>query len=78
MSTVDRKELMNEAYDALLYTGGAFLIGMTSKKILKEPLGTPGNIKDFLKLSAVMTGGLILAKFAQSKKWLPTDPFDSK
>ncbi len=24
MSTVDRKELMNEVYDAALYTGGAF------------------------------------------------------
>ncbi len=45
MSTVDRKELMNEA-DAAIYTGGAVLIGMTSKKLLKEPLGTPSKIKD--------------------------------
>ena len=78
MSTVDRKELMNEVYDAALYTGGVFLIGMTSKKLLKEPLGTPSNFKDALKLSVAMAGGLMLAKFAQSKKWLPTDPFDSK
>ena len=69
---------MNEVYDAALYTGRAFLIRMTSKKLLKEPLGTPSNIKDALKLSVAMAGGLVLAKFAQSKKWLPTDPFDSK
>ncbi len=59
MSTVNRKELMNEVYDAALYTGGAFLIGMTSKKLLKEPLGTPSNIKDALKLSVAMAGGLL-------------------
>jgi hypothetical protein len=35
MSTVDRKEFMNEIYDAALYTGRAFLIRMTSKKLLK-------------------------------------------
>ncbi len=40
MSTVDRKELMNEVHNAALYTGGVFLIGMTSKKLFKEPLGT--------------------------------------
>ncbi len=78
MSTIDRTEFMNEVYDAALYTCGAFLIGMTSKKLLKELLGTPSNIKDPLKLSVAMAGGLMLAKFAQSKKWLPTDPFDSK
>ena len=78
MSIVDRKYLMNEVYDAALYTGGAFLIGMTSKKLLKEPMGTPSNINDALKLSVAMAGGLILATFAQSKKCLPTDPFDSK
>ncbi len=78
MSTIDSKELMNKVYDTALYIGGVFLIGITSKKLFKEPLGTPSNIKDALKLSVAMAGGLVLAKFAQSKKWLPTDPFDSK
>ena len=36
MSTVNRKEVMNEVYDTALYTGGAFLIGMTSKKLLSS------------------------------------------
>ncbi len=78
MSTVDRKELMSEVYDAALYNGGVFQIGLNSKKLLKEPLGTPSNIKYALKLSVAMAGGLVLVKLAQSKKWLPTDPFDSK
>ncbi len=68
MNTVDRKEFINKVYDAALYTGGAFLMGMTSKNLFKEPLGTPSNIKDALKLSVAMAGGLVLAKFAQSKK----------
>ena len=75
---MDRNKIMNKVYNAALYTGGTFLIGMTSKKLLKEPLGTPSNIKDALKLSVAAAGGLILVKFTQSKKWLPIDPFDNK
>ncbi len=37
---MDRNKIMNKVYDAALYTGGTFLIGMTSKKLLKEHQAT--------------------------------------
>lgn len=75
MSVPDRKTLMNEAYDALLYTTGAIVISMASKKIIKEPLGVPENVNGVLKLGAAVAGGTILIKYLQSKKFIPDDPF---
>jgi hypothetical protein len=43
MST--ESKMTREVYDAVLLTAGAVGISMTSKKILKEPLGTPENVK---------------------------------
>ena len=78
MSSMDRKELADEVYDSLLYTVGAVIFGMISKKFLKDSLGTPSRPMDVLKLSGAMSGGLMLTKFAQQKGWLPTDPFSKK
>ena len=73
--SVDRKDLMNELYDALLYTGGAVIMSMTTKKVLKESLGTPETIKGTVKLALAIGAGTVAVKYAESKKWLPTNPF---
>jgi hypothetical protein len=44
-------KMTREVYDAVLLTAGAVGISMASKKILKEPLGTPENVKGMLKLA---------------------------
>ena len=75
---MDEKTLLNELYDAALYTTGAVIIGMVGKKVIKDSLGTPSGVVSTLKLSVAMAGGLVLTKFAQSKKWLPVDPFNGK
>ena len=75
MTTIDRKELMNEVYDALLATVGAVAVSMASKKLLKEPLGTPENIVGTLKLAGAVSAGTLIVKWLQAQKYIPTDPF---
>lgn len=72
----DRKELANELYDSLLYTSGAVAISMLSKKILKESMGTPENMKGTLKLAVAVAGGTVLVKYLQARKIIPLDPFN--
>jgi hypothetical protein len=59
-------------YDAVLLTAGAVGISMASKKILKEPLGTPENVKGMLKLAVSVS---LLVSYPKEKKYLPDDPF---
>lgn len=54
-----RKKLGNEAYDAALYTLGAFGISMATKKVFKEDLDVPNRLKDVGKLSAAVFGGFL-------------------
>lgn len=77
-SSIDRKELMNELYDAALVTAGAVAVSMASKKVLKEPLGTPESVKGTLKLATAVGASTLLVKWAQSKKYLPVDPFSKQ
>ncbi|CAB3995447.1 Hypothetical predicted protein [Paramuricea clavata] len=49
MST--EKNMANEVYTAVLVTAGVVGVSMVSKKVLKEPFGTPENIKGFVKLA---------------------------
>ncbi|CAB3982132.1 Hypothetical predicted protein [Paramuricea clavata] len=66
--TTVKPKMGNEIYDALLLTAGAVGISKASKKILKEPLGTPENAKGMMKLSvsnytmaSAVAGGLFSA-----------------
>lgn len=67
---------MNDVYDAVLITAG-FGVNMASKKLLKEPLGTPESVKGILKLAVAVGVSIMLVKWAQTKKYLPVDPFKS-
>ena len=73
----ERKELMNEAYDALLVTTGVVGLSMATKKLLGEKLTDASTIRDIAKLSVGVTLSSMLVKYAQDKKWVPSDPFKS-
>ncbi|CAB3996729.1 Hypothetical predicted protein [Paramuricea clavata] len=64
-----------EVYDAVLLTAGAVGISMASKKLLKEPLGTPENVKGMAKLAISVSLSSPLVSYLQEKKYLPDDPF---
>ena len=67
---MERKDLMNELYNATLITMEVVAVSMASKRVIDEQLGAPNTMKGALKLAAAVG-----AKYMQLKKWLPTDPF---
>ena len=70
-----RKDLMNEAVDGLFVTVGVVVLSMASKKIFGEKLTDATTLKDTGKLALGVTASSMLVKYAQSKKWIPEDPF---
>ena len=50
MTTVNKKELMNEAYDAALVTGGVVVRSMTTKKLLGEKLTDASSLEGHSKV----------------------------
>ena len=75
--TID-KDLMNESFDALLVTVGVVGVSMVSKKVLGENLINASSLKDIAKLTAGVATSTMLVKYAQTKGWLPEDPFTKK
>lgn len=73
MSTVSKKELLNEAYDSLLIAGGAIALSMIAKKIVGMPLNTPEKLKGTAKLAAAVAVSTMAVKWAQDKKYLPVE-----
>ena len=78
MTTENKKELMNEAYDVVLRSEGIIGISMVSKKILGEKLTTASTLMDMAKLAVGVTTSSMLVKWAQEKKYLPVDPKNCK
>jgi hypothetical protein len=72
------KNMANEVYNAVLVTAGAVGISMISKKVLKEPLGTPENVKRFVNLAVSVSASSLLVSYLKRKKFIPDDPFKSK
>ena len=70
------KDLMNEAYDALLVTIGVVSLSMLTKKFVGEKLTCANNLMDLGKLAAGVTASMMLVKYAKDKKWLPDDSFN--
>ena len=73
----EKKEFLNEAYDAVLITTGVVLLSMASKKLLGEKLTDANNLKYIAKLAAGVTASSFIVKWAQDKKYLPVDLFKS-
>ena len=69
------KDLMNEAYDAILITAGVLGVSMLTKKLAGERLTSANSLGDYGRLAAGVTGSTMLVKYAKDKKWLPDDPF---
>ena len=70
------KELMNEAVDALFVSAGVVGLSMASKKLLGEKLTDASTLKNIANLAVGVTGSTMLVQYAQSKKWIPEDPFN--
>lgn len=70
-----RKDLMNEAFDALLVSTTVVGLSMVTKKLFGEKLVDQSSMKDIAKMTAGITGATMLVKYAQDKKWLPDNPF---
>jgi hypothetical protein len=68
-------KMTREVYDAVLLTAGAVGISMASKKILKESLGIPQNVKGMLKLAVSVSLSSLLVSYLKEMKYLPDDPF---
>jgi hypothetical protein len=66
-------KMANEVYDAV-----AVSVSMVSKKVLKEPLGTPENVKGFVKLAVSVSLSSLLISYLKGKKFIPDDPFKSR
>ena len=66
------EEFKKELYDAALITAGATAVGFTVKKAVGTQLGTPETLKGSLKLGAAIGVGCFLIKYAEKKKWIPS------
>ena len=67
------EEFRKELYNAALITAGATAVGFASRKAVGTQLGTPETLKGSLKLGAAIGIGCFLIKFAEKKKWIPTE-----
>ena len=69
----DMKDLKKELYNAALITAGATAVGLASRKLAGTPLGTPETLKGAVKLGVAVGLGCFAVKFAQTKKWIPSE-----
>ena len=72
---MNKKEIMNELYDALMVTVGVAGLSMVSEKVFKEKLTDATDFRDIAKFTASVAGSTFLVKWLQNKKYIPTDPF---
>ena len=72
---MNKKQAMNELYDSTIITLGAVGVGMVTRKAIGDGLSTPGTLITTLKLAVAVGLSTLGIKYAQDKKWIPTDPF---
>ena len=75
MSEMNRKEAMNELFDSTLVTLEAVGVGMVTRKAIGDGLSTPASLMTTLKLAAAVGLSTLGIKYAQDKKWIPSNPF---
>ena len=66
------EKFKKELYDAALVTAGATAVGFAAKKAVGTQLGTPETLKGSLKLGVAIRVGCFLIKYAEKKKWIPS------
>ncbi|CAB3979212.1 Hypothetical predicted protein [Paramuricea clavata] len=69
----DRKDLMNEAYDAGILTLGAVAVSVVSKKFAGDSLGDTSNPKRIMKLAMAVGVGALGVHYLQTKKIVPDE-----
>ena len=74
-NNMDKKEIMNELFDSTLITMGAVGVGVVTRKAIGDGLSTPASLMTTLKLAAAVGLSTLGIKYAQDKKWIPSDPF---
>ena len=74
MSTVRKKELLHEAYDAALISAGGDDVSMAARKVVRMPLNAPETFNGAAKLAGAVAISSMLIKYGQEKKGIPTDP----
>ena len=67
------EEFKKELYNAALITVGATAVGYASRKAVGTQLGTPETLKGSLKLEVAIGVGCFLIKYAEKKKWVPSE-----
>ena len=67
------KDLKKELYNAALITAGTTAVGYASRKAVGTQLGTPETLKGALKLGVAIGLGCFLVKYAETKKWIPSE-----
>ena len=59
----------------MLITTTVVGLSMARKRLLGEKIATSSSLKDIAKLTLGVTASSMLVRYAQSKKWVPEDPF---
>ena len=67
------EDLKKGLYNAALVTAGATAVGFASKKVVGTQLGTPETLKGALKFGVALGLGCLLVKYAETKKWIPSE-----
>ena len=79
MSTVNKKDLMNEVYDSLLISTGIVGISIAINKIIGDGKSVP-SLTYLAKITASQTlvwmASTMLVKWTQDKKYLTVDSFE--
>ena len=71
--SISMEEFKKELYNVALITAGATAVGFAAKKAVGTQLGTPETLKGSLKLGVAIGVGCFLIKFAEKKKWVPSE-----
>ena len=71
--SISMEEFKKELYNAALITVGATAVGYASRKAVGTQLGTPETLKGSLKLEVAIGVGCFLIKYAEKKKWVPSE-----
>ena len=71
--SISMEEFKKELYNAALITVGATAVGFVAKKAVGTQLGTPETLKGSLKLGVAIGVGCFLIKYAEKKKWVPSE-----
>ena len=71
--SISVEEFKKELYNAALITVGATAVGFAARKAVGTQLGTPETLKGSLKLGAAIGIGCFLIKYAEKKKWIPSE-----